>query len=166
MAAVDLTAARLRELLHYEPESGIFLWLNPTPKNHKAIRGEPAGVVSKGYLVIRVDGVLYRSHRLAWLYMTGEWPSKFIDHRDTVRTNNAWRNLREADSFLNAQNVRAPSKNNATGLLGVFPARGGKFSSQIMAQRKKHCLGTFDTPEEAHAAYVAAKRRLHAGCTI
>lgn len=167
MASADLTAARLRELLHYEPATGVFTWRNAMCQGTiKA--GTVAGCECRtnGYVLIRVDGRLLRAHRLAHLYMLGEWPSAMVDHRNTRRADNRWTNIRPANAGVNAQNIRRASRNSATGLLGIFPTRTGRFAAQIMANGVKHCLGTFDAPEDAYAAYLDAKRQLHPGCTL
>src|SRR5690606_5927947 len=99
MAAHDLTAARLRELLHYDPETGIFIWL-PKPqsafsksRHHKAAYTRYAGKVAgslkkRGYCYIKIDGVMYGAHRLAWLYVHGCWPLNQIDHMNRQRADN------------------------------------------------------------------------------
>ena len=159
-----ITAARLRELIFYKPNSGVFRW--------RVTRGRAkAGVLAgwtneQGYLLIRVNGILYQAQRLAWLYMTGQWPpSGFIDHLNTNPSDNRWANLRDATKLINQENRRRPGCNNKAGLLGVSP-NGARWAATIVSHLKKHHLGTFDTPEQAHAVYVAAKRRLHAGCTL
>jgi len=150
--------------VRYDPETGIFTRLVRTSNRIKI--GDVAGSLSRyGYLEFQLYGKLRKAHRLAWLYMTGEWPVGEIDHRDTDRTNNRFSNLRDVTSLGNKQNRRAPNKNSSTGLLGVSPKRD-KWKAQIRANGKNRHLGTFTTPMEAHAAYLKAKRELHEGCTI
>ena len=92
MAEASLTAARLRELLHYNPDDGLFRWRVAGPKR---VVGAPAGSRQRiGYIVIRVDGRLHYAHRLAWLHTTGAWPAASIDHIDGDKGNNRWVNLR------------------------------------------------------------------------
>jgi hypothetical protein len=99
--------------------------------------------------------------------MTGEWPKQEIDHINGVRTDNFISNLREADRWLNCQNIRQAPSSSSTGLMGVyFDKRSRMWVASIIAYRKKHYLGRFSTPEEGHAVYLLAKRRLHDGCTI
>jgi hypothetical protein len=167
MAKYDLTAARLRELLSYDPETGAFVRLKTLCG--RAIAGQRAGRIGHmhGYAVIFIDGYLYAAHRLAWLYMTGRWPEGVIDHRDGKKANNAYANLRDVTFSVNLQNQRKARVDNALGLLGVTRhSKNNKFQARITLDKKTHSLGYFKTAEEAHAAYVEAKRRLHAGCTI
>lgn len=90
---------------------------------------------------------------------------KQIDHKNTVRSDNWWKNLRHADDVLNRQNIRKARANNKTGFLGVHVQRG-KFKAQIRVNFYPMHLGYFDTPELAHQAYLKAKRKYHAGCLI
>lgn len=158
-----LTASRLRELLHYETDTGVFTRL---VKSGTAKVGDVAGGLDdKGYWRIRVDGKRYLAHRLAWLYMTGEWPTGEVDHERGETGDNRWKRLRDGSRSFNQQNQRRAPAGSATGQIGASPHRG-KFQAQIRVDQKNRYLGVFDTPEAAHAAYVAAKRQLHAGCTL
>jgi hypothetical protein len=160
-----ITSERLRELLHYDTETGVFTW-----KVHrmKRVAGKRAGCLAKhGYILIRVERVLYAAHRLAWLYMMGEWPDT-IDHIDGKRANNAWGNLRNGSQALNTQNIKAAQVNNESGRLGVWQDKSchSRYVAQIMVNGKAIRVGRFSSADEAHAAYVAAKRLYHEGCTI
>lgn len=159
-----LTQARLKELLSYDPETGIF-----TRKLTAGgqIPGSVAGTLRKrdGYTDIMIDNHKYLSHRLAWLYMTGEFPEEDIDHIDGTRNNHSFSNLRSVSRTTNVENQRRAQRNNACGFLGVSK-RGNKFLAQIWSRKTYYSLGLFDTPEEAHEAYVSAKRSLHSGCMI
>ena len=165
MATPNLTAARLRELLSYDPETGEFTRLVQTCG--RALVGDIAGTAHvRGYRRIRVENVSHMAHRLAWLHVHGEWPTGLIDHIDGNPGNNRIANLRVVTSSLNQQNQRkAHSHNTKSGLLGV-QANYKKWAANIRVSGKRTYLGSFDTPEEAHAAYLEAKRRLHATCTI
>jgi len=163
-----LTQQRLKALLHYDEREGMFTWLVAT--NGRRFVGERAGNLNpNGYIQIKVDRVLYRAHRLAWLYMTGVWPpEEQIDHINGIRSDNRWCNMRNVSRAINNQNQRrAPKRNKSTGLLGVSqrnPEAG--YQARIRHQRKEKRLGTFPTAEMAHQAYLSAKRSLHPGCTI
>jgi hypothetical protein len=97
--------------------------------------------------------------------VTGEWPQHEIDHMNGVPSCNGWVNLREATRRVNMQNQRRPCTTNGCGLLGAHK-NGKRFSSSINVNGKLMYLGTFDTPKEAHEAYVTAKRKYHEGNTL
>ena len=158
----ELTQARLREVLEYSPESGAFIW--KLSMSSTGLKGSEAGVIaSNGYVKIRVDGRLYLAHRMACLYMTGDWPADLIDHIDGKRSNNAWSNLRNANKSENAQNLRkAQSNNKSTGMLGVYRSgKGDRWGAQITINGVNHRPSFHDTPEAAHQAYLKLKMELH-----
>lgn len=161
---MSLTCDRLREVLAYDANTGVFTWL---VTRGGGFAGDIAGgrVDSSGHLQISVDGRRYGAHRLAWLYVFGCWPLQEIDHKDGIKTNNAIGNLRDVSRRVNQQNLRKANRFSSTGLLGVTPL-GDRFMAQICAKGASRYLGVFDTAEEAHTAYVNAKRVLHVGCTI
>ena len=152
-----VTRARLRALLHYDRETGEFRWRERTsPRVHA---GLIAGTLNRDrYRLIAIDGRSYPAHRLAWLYMTGQWCSLMIDHRDGNPSNNRWNNLRRATRSQNSANRRV-SRNNTWGLKGVSLHRG-RWCATICKKGRKHFLGCFSTPQAAHAAYVKAARKL------
>jgi hypothetical protein len=157
-----LTQSELKEELSYDPLTGVFLRLNKTA--HNAVVGKPAGGVDKnGYVHISVKGNQYYAHRLAWLYVYGEWPEKHIDHVNRVRTDNRLENLREASHQDNMQNIEKPCSRNESGYRGVSTANAatGTFTVQLCVNRKKVYLGTFYSAEEAHEAYLKAKAEHH-----
>jgi hypothetical protein len=158
-----LTIERLKELLKYDHKSGIFTWRQR--RGGAATAGSMAGAVSGGRIQIRIDGFFYKAHRLAWLYVHGKWPNDEIDHKDGDVANNRIANLREATPAQNRQNMRKAQSNNKVNLLGVSLAgdqrRIKKWQAQISAGRRYYHLGYFITPEEAHRAYIKAKRRIH-----
>lgn len=160
-----LTQARLRELLHYDPESGVFTWIaKSSPCSH--IRpGDIAGWDDDGYVKIKLDGRDYKAHRLAWLYMHGQWPSRFIDHKDTDRSNNRFLNLRDASCAINMQNqTKAHANNRSCGLLGVtFHKQSGRWAAKLAINGKRLFGGLHDTPGQAHTAYLTLKRAHHPG---
>ena len=156
---MSLTAERLREVLHYDPETGVFTWR--VRAGHAKIGDVAGGYDGRGYRVIGVDGALYRAHRLAWLYTTGAWPADQIDHINGARDDNRFANLREATHRENGQN-RTAHPFNTSGHPGVcWHKAAQKWMAQIRTSQKHRYLGLFSTPEEAAAAYVEAKRRLH-----
>ena len=130
----------------------------------RAFPGDSAGsgrAGSHGYRQITVCGYTCLAHQVFWLLAHRQWPTLQIDHINGVKTDNRLNNLREANSSQQQQNVCARS-HNQSGLLGAhFHRAKGKFRSRITVDFKVHNLGTFDTAEEAHEAYQAAKAQLH-----
>lgn len=153
-----LTLRRLKTVLRYDPDSGSFFWLIRTSNRIKV--GDEAGVDrSDGYIIISIDGVKYLAHRLAWFYMTGEWPKEQIDHKNLDRSDTRWGNLREAARAENYRNTGCRS-HSKIGLKGVT-TNGARWQAQIRINKKRIYLGTYDSPEQAHAAYCAANTLHH-----
>lgn len=158
-----ITQNRLRELAYYCQKTGQFTHLQS--KGRKKA-GMPAGSLRRdGYVYAMFDGHRAMAHQFAWLYVTGEWPTQEIDHMDGNKANNAFANLRQVSRRANTENKRTAKRTSTTGLLGVVRHRD-KFVAKIVHAGKRTHLGVFETPEDAHEAYVQAKRRLHQGCTI
>jgi hypothetical protein len=154
----------LKNLLYYNPDNGIFTWKN-TLSNRVKI-GDIAGTkMQSGEIVIGIDGKRYFAHRLAWFYIHGTWPKKLIDHINTIRSDNRIVNLREATKSENGQNRKKSNSNNPNNLLGVS-RHYKKYAAKITINRNLIHLGTFDTPELAHQAYLEAKRQLHSHNTL
>lgn len=155
MNAPALSAERLRDLLHYDPETGIFTWR--VGRRGGARAGAVAGSIDRdGYRHITIDFVNYLAHRLAWFWMIGEWPINEIDHRNSIRDDNRFAELREATDTQNKRNARI-SRANTSGLKGAsFDKRRGRWRAQIHDAGKQRYLGTFNTAVEAHAAYCKA----------
>lgn len=162
----DLTAERLRERLNYNPLTGVFTWRTVTSTRVKV--GDVAGEFGhkSGYGRISIDGKKYLMHRLAWMHVHGVWPSSDLDHEDCNKANNRIKNLRVASKRLNQENRRTCQVNSRSGYLGVSVNTNGAFSARIKASGVRIYLGTFNTPEAAHAAYLAAKRTHHEGNTL
>jgi HNH endonuclease len=154
-----LTQERLKELLSYDPETGIFVRLIRT--SSRANIGQIAGSLKRGYKVILVLRKSYMAHRLAWLYIHGVFPQNHIDHINGIKDDNRMVNLREVTPAQNQQN-RVKSKDNKSGFLGVsYNMRNEKFVANICLNRKIHYLGLFDTAEEASEAYKKKKKNIH-----
>lgn len=148
---------RLLELVHYDPETGLMKWLRPTSNRVKA--GHRAGSQAKnGYWQIKLDGKVYNFHRVAWFYVTGVWPDRWIDHENRDTADNRFANFRLSTISQNAGNMKR-RVDNSTGFKGVQRKRN-KFSAEVRCNGVRHRLGVFNTPEEAHAAYFAAAQRL------
>lgn len=157
---------RMSDILDYDKETGVFTWKIKASK--KTIIGSEAGCpTAYGYVRIKIDGITYAAHRLAWFYINRSWPCGQIDHINGVRTDNRAVNLRDVSRSINQQNQRASQRGNKSGLLGVsWSNKDKKWWSRISVNGKFNYLGSYDSPEDAHAAYVAAKRQMHEGCTI
>lgn len=153
---------RLKALLRYDPETGRWFWA--IDRHHLRKKGDAAGCMDcAGYIIIKVDKTNFYTHRLAWLYMTGEWPRHQIDHIDRNRSNNRWSNLREATKAQNGANSRKP-KNNTSGYKGVsWHKSDKKWHAQICSNGEHVNLGMYDSKEEAYAVYVKAAKALHGG---
>lgn len=158
---MSLTLERLRELLEYSPETGVFVW---KIKRKKVNPGDIAGTIkSNGYRNITINRHEYGAHRLAWLYVHGKFPARYIDHINRNKQDNRLVNLREATPQQNTHNRRG-DKNSKTGIKGVYfkPKNARRcFESWIMCSGKQHYLGRFKTAEEASVAYQAAATTLH-----
>ena len=155
----DLTAEFVRSILDYDPETGVFRWKRQL--SWRAPVGAVAGSPNRsGHIAIGINGAAYYAHRLAFLYMTGEWPEKEIDHkRSDTPSDNRWSAIRPATSSQNLCNRRA--RPGRSGYRGVFEANPGRWAAKITINRKQVYLGCFDTPAEAHAIYCAAAQRIH-----
>lgn len=162
----DLTVERLKEVLRYDPETGLFWWKIRT--GPRCNMNKPAGYKNNlGYINIQLFGVNHRAHRLAWLYIYGKWPEYDVDHKNAIVYDNRMVNLRDVPHEINMENQRNAHRNNKTGLLGVsFDKKANKFRAQITIKGKKKCLGWFSNQEEAHKCYIENKRKYHNGCTI
>lgn len=154
-----LTAERLRNLISYDSETGIFNW-NSTGKGRRKDRcaGSSDG---KGYLEICIDYQSYRAHRLAWLYVHGEWPEQQIDHINGNKKDNRISNLRTATNAQNAYNTKIRS-NNTSGYKGVTLFKPtGKYAAKLRIPGKIINLGYFDTAKEAAEEYSKASKKYH-----
>lgn len=149
-----LSAERVRALLIYLPETGAFYWRNRTGP---VAAGTLAGTIAKvGYRILSVDRKFWYAHRLAWLYVYGQWPEHQIDHRNGNPLDNRIENLRDATQTENNANSRLRRK--CTNRLKGITRSGRYWVAQIsVAGQHKH-LGSFRTAETAHAAYMSAAR--------
>ena len=154
-----LTLDRLKEVLSYDRQTGIFAWR--VQLGWKGKVGQQAGTRhNRGYIHIMIDQKLYLAHRLAWFYETGEWPADKIDHRDCNRSNNRFANLREATGSQNNQN-RKKAPGGASKFKGVsWHVRNRMWESRIKRDGKQIRLGLYRTEEKAHAAYCRAANEM------
>jgi hypothetical protein len=162
----ELTAQRLRELFHYDPETGVFTRL--ATRRTDRVGARAATRHSNGYIRFTVDARHQYAHRLAWLYVHGRWPSGDIDHINHDKRDNRIANLRDVSRSVNAQNqIAARSNNRTSGVLGVsWNKSAGKWGASIQVESRLRHLGLFSSVDEARAAYLTAKRALHPGCPL
>ncbi|MFV8757422.1 HNH endonuclease signature motif containing protein [Yersinia enterocolitica] len=147
----ELTQERLKELLNYEPDTGVFTWL--VYRSFRAVAGSVAGRtnMTTGYIEIQIAGRRYKGHRLAWLYMTGEQASGHIDHVNEVKVDNRIGNLRVATRAENKRNVGI-TKANKSGAKGVYK-QGNRWIALAQMDGKKYRLGSFMCVDDAAKAY-------------
>jgi len=150
---------RLQELFSFSVVTGELRWQK---SYNNTYTGRVAGkVLTNGYRYVTLEGKHLLAHRVVWKWVTGQDPLNHqIDHIDGDRTNNAWHNLRLATSANNCHN-RGRQSNNKSGFKGVSLHVQGRWVARIRANGIDKHLGLYDTPEEAHAAYVAAAERFH-----
>lgn len=161
----NLTQARLKELLTYDPLTGVFVW--KVAIGRKICAGDIAGTKVRPsptnkteYIAIGVDRKRYYAHRLAFLYMVGEFPSGDADHKDKNGLNNKWSNLREATTVQNhANSIRKAGKSE---ILGVQQS-GQNWMARISINGKCKSLGSFATKSAAELAFLSARIELHGG---
>lgn len=156
----NFTCEQLQSILDYAAESGVFTW---KVRRGNVLQGRAAGYLrDDGYITIRINRRHYRAHRLAWLWMHGEWPTDDIDHIDGNPANNAIDNLRTVSPGENLQNMRRARSDNNCGLLGVAWQKSCKlWRAQIRVNGQRIHIGYFKDAESAHAAYLAKKREVH-----
>lgn len=153
-----IDAAKARELLDYDPDTGSLRW-----KRHMSTRaraGDEAGLIQQGrYRRVGIHGRYYMAHRLAWLIVHGEWPANELDHINGEHADNRLCNLRQATS---AENKRNTIHRNRSGLIGAsYHSATNRYRATISVAGRKKFLGWFTNAEDAHAAYVAASRKYH-----
>lgn len=160
----DLSPEFLREILSYDPLTGDLRWKVSRPPRGRI--GAIAGIIDdQGRRKLGIAGEEYFAHRIIWVWMTGAWPEYEVDHRDEIKSNNKWTNLRHVTPSQNHRN-RGAQKNNVSGYKGVcFDSSKQKWLATInvrMDGRKKHIhLGWYNSPEEAHTSYCAGALKFH-----
>lgn len=159
------TAERIRELLDYNPLTGVFLWKHrrngPLKWNTKwvgKVAGSPRG---NGYQAIGIDGVKHNAQTLAWVYVTGEWPDRFVDHKNLDKLDYRFENLRLASFGENSANAGIRN-DNKSGFRGVhFVKSRNVWHARLNKDRKGYHLGAFNSAEEASRAYAYKAKELY-----
>lgn len=152
-----LTAARVRQILEYDPKTGAFRWKpRPGQRFKVSLLDQTPGRAVKGHWEIRLGDRTYQAHRLAWLMMTGEWPPEQVDHINRDGLDNRWENLRLASHSENQRNGRPRPLKGAS-----WHKASQKWRAVITVNDKQIALGYFETAEEAHEAYREASAKYH-----
>lgn len=160
----DLKAEEVRALFTYDKVDGVLRWRNASGRYGRFPAGSAAGSPNaEGYLQVRVNGRSYRSCRLIWLYVTGEWPRHQVDHIDRNSANDKWENLREATGTQNKANSSKyrDTSCHLKGVQAVQKRKSIRYRAVATKGGQSFHLGYFDTPELAHAAYLKASKELH-----
>lgn len=145
---------KLKSQMNYDPETGVLTWL----RGQRA--GKTAGCFADGYINIAFDGKNYRAHVLAWLWMTGAWPTHEVDHENRDGTDNKWKNLRAATHKQNLENLD-PSSACTSGRRGVcWKRREKRWCAHITHNYKTREIGCFADLVDAVAARIRAERGL------
>lgn len=161
-----LTAEEIRAIFTYDKEEGILRWKNASGRHGRYPAGSRAGSPNaEGYFQVRVNKQSYRTGRLIWLHVTGEWPKHQVDHKDRNPANDKWENLREATTSQNKANCGKYKTEKFSchlkGVQAVQKRKSIRYRAIATKDGVRQHLGYFDTPEEAHAAYLRASEELH-----
>lgn len=156
----NLTQAELKKCLFYNPDTGVFTRIKTTSSNAK--EGDIAGWLHhSGYLYISVQNRVFGAHRLAWLYMTGAFPAGVMDHRNQIKFDNRWKNLRECTQGQNQLNT-PKRKHNTTGYKGVvFRKASKKYQAAVKKDGRYYHAGVYDCKHEAALAYNLKAKELY-----
>lgn len=156
---IKVTQEILKDFVIYNPETGVFSYKPKIEKGSWKLK-HGGTCTDRGYIVVKVHGKDYLAHRLAWLYVHGEWPEEEIDHINGIKDDNRIVNLREANRIQQMSNLKK-SKANTSGYKGVsWSSNARGWQAEIKHNNKWYYLGTFHDPKEAHKAYCKAAREL------
>ncbi len=153
-----ITQSELKDILHYDQDTGVFTWINP---KRKLVINCVAGTTFEGYIIIKINNKQYRAHRLAWLYVYGKFPSNLIDHINGIRNDNRLCNLRECTNQQNLFN-RKNESNNTSGFKGVYWETARQIWKVCIVVNNKHIyLGRFKEKQEAINSYLTSAKKYH-----
>jgi hypothetical protein len=155
-----LTQEYIKTLLEYSQETGEFTW--KVRRGGNANAGTVAGTKhANGYIEIKIGDQSFRAHRLAFLYVNGDWPKDEVDHINHIRNDNRWINLRQATTSENRSNVPI-RKDNKSGYKGVHWHKGYmSWVASIRKNGKRHQIGRYKNIDDAAAAYMEASKNMH-----
>lgn len=156
-------ADEVRRIFVYNPETGQFI--RRISRGQRAKAGTVSGVADQGRFYVYFRGKRRNASRLAWLYVNGEWPKYQIDHINGNPLDNRIANLRDVDGSTNLENLRTARSDNKLGIIGIRKKKN-RYEARIWVKGTAIYIGRFHTADEAYAAYVEQKRKLHAGCTL
>ena len=159
-----IDVVRLKQLLDYDSETGLFKWR--TGRKGAAKDARVGSIRPDGYQVIRLDARQYRAQRLAMFYANGVWPTGDVDHINGDKLDNRLCNLRDVPTLQNQHNKFSAQSNGQIGIRGVKDSSHGTFVASISAHGHEYYLGSYATPEEASNAYLTAKSILHPSAPI
>ncbi len=153
-----ITQAQLKELLHYDPDTGVFTY---RVNRGGQCRGNCAGyLTSQGYIMIQIAHRAYKAHRLVFLYMVGSFPINDTDHINGIKSDNRWSNLRDVTASVNVHNRSKPPTNNNTGVTGVsWSEHHRRWNVRIMVKKRRLSLGYFKNFDDAVKARKDAEIR-------
>ena len=155
----DVSQKTIKSIFDYDRETGLLRWKVRVAKNTHI--GTVAGDLDrKGRIRVSINSIRYLAHRVIWVWVTGKWPTHEIDHCDEVKSNNAWKNLREATPSQNHFNIKL-KKHNTSGYKGVSLTPSGRWHCKITIDYKQIYLGTFSSAEEAYDAYCKMAEKYH-----
>lgn len=155
-----ISQERLKQLLAYDQETGEFTWIARPGKRAELVGRVAGSPSSQGYVLISVENRTYKAHRLAFLYMTGEWPVHAVDHINSIKNDNRFANLRQATKAQNEM-AKGPRSNNTSGVTGVYWSRcAQKWQAHIKRDGRIKYLGIFSDLAAARAARRAAEIEL------
>lgn len=159
-----ITHKYLKSLMNYDSVTGIFTWkhrsdVNKTWNSKYAAR-RAGRLRADGYWELIINKRYYKASRVAWFYITGNWPIYEIDHKDLNKSNNSFDNLREATPHQNQCN-HAKTRINTSGYKGVTKTGLSRWTARIKINKYHKHLGCFDSPEKAHMAYCNAAKKYH-----
>lgn len=172
---MELTPEKVRELLDYDPETGILTWRRRPIRPEEVARdknwnarceGKPAGCITPyGYRMLGITAEFGKeekllAHRIAWAHYYGEWPTGFLDHINRDRLDNSIRNLRPATITENSMNAKV-RKDNSSGVRGVSRFRDGRWRVRLNKNGEEVYCAFFASKEEAIAARKEAALRFY-----